>query len=379
MNTSAKRLLTATERAAYLANVLSISKPPGEMSDLESEVLQGVISGLDATWDDVQKAHRMLANGTTSLRRMRSQHVKRDNIQDMIVMALADGDLTDEETKPIEKLTQMIGYSQVDMDMLVKRAETTLVKIKAKGTPPVPVKPRNAAEPHEIAPEPIAVVTPPPEPPPVEPYSDEPVVPTKPPAEPEPTPQPPAPTPPTPQPLNAGVGDCKRCRSKAEHPGEYCFGLGSGRVNVWGCRLMNMDWTPGADWLLDGSFRDDDTFVFDHTATARRIEGAVEKVRACPHLDRSVIDAAFERLPKHASTWGRWNYRRCKATEEGATHVNAVTYLHGQRLSERQAVYGLDPDGIGGALKIIRRTINNTAAKKLDTGLLREEHKTDTH
>lgn len=378
MSKSEKRHLTATERAAYLANVLSISKSQEEMNDTESQVLQGVITGLDATWDDVQKAHRMLANGTTSLRRMRSQHVKRDNIEDMIAMALADGDLTAGETEPIERLTEMLGYSQADMDLLVKRAETTLSKIKAAGVPPVPATPM---KPRELAPEPIAAVAPQPAPAPQPkpappPPAPEPVAPPKPRAQPEPKPQPPAPTPTAPQSptQKATVADCQKCRSQAQHPSEYCFGLGSGRVNVWGCRLMNMDWTPGVDWLLDGSFRDDDTFVFDHKATARRIEGAVERVKACPHLALEVVEGALKRLPKRASTWGRWNYRECKVTEEGAMHVDAVTYMHGQRLSERKTVYGLDPDGIAGALKIIRRTLNNTSAKKIDTDLLREEH-----
>jgi hypothetical protein len=99
----------------------------------------------------------------------------------------------------------------------------------------------------------------------------------------------------------------------------------------------------------------------------------VDKVRACPHLRIGLVELVFERLPKRASIWGRWKYRECRRSEKGATQINAVTYLHGQRMTTAKTVTGLDPEGIDGALKIIRRSLRQTDAAKLDTKLFRED------
>jgi len=166
------------------------------------------------------------------------------------------------------------------------------------------------------------------------------------------------------------VADCMQARAESGHPAEYCMGLGSGCINVWGCRLLGMDWAAGAEWLRIGAFRDDDTFVFDRQTIRRLLHEVLPLVQECPHVRRDYIDLVLQALPGRASVWGHWKYREGTRHDDGAVQVTVRTYLHGLQMTTRKTVLGLDPVGIRDALKVIRRASRNVQELPIDLALL---------
>ena len=150
---------------------------------------------------------------------------------------------------------------------------------------------------------------------------------------------------------------CIRSRSESPDPREYCYGAGSGSVNCWGCRLADMDWKAGSDWLRLGSFRDDETFVFDKQALEDRLNVGLAAVRACPHLDSDCAQAALAVFPERASVWGRWQYRIARASAPGARTVKVREYRHGCAMTITRLTDGVDPTGVRDAIKIVRRAV----------------------
>lgn len=386
-----KTSLTPAQKVSYLANVLSIAKPEEQMGSSELAVLQEIIDRLDVDWNSLQEAKKLVAGGIYSLRLMREAGVRRDNIEDMIAISLADGSLSDDETNPIEKMSETLGFSQADMDMIVRRAELRVQKLKSapvnKHNQPPPEPPKKQKPVQKTPPPPPQTYTSykhrpqessastPPAPPPgyTNPYAASPYasgINTKEAAT-GPVPVPELP-PGVEEPAVDHVEACISQRAASDHPGEYCFGLGSDCLNIWGCRLMNLDWKPGSDWLSLGKFRDDNTFIFDRNAIKGVVEKHVEHVMKCPHLRIDYIEEVFSRLPARASASGRWRYREGHSDDRRAVQISASSYMHGQHIISKKTVVGMDPDGPGEALKIIRRSLRKTHTTDVDASLLQK-------
>ncbi|NQU40133.1 MAG: hypothetical protein HQ523_09285 [Lentisphaerae bacterium] len=368
------KIVAKTNRSAYLANVLSIAKSGGEVAAPESLVLRSIIHNIGGTQDDLVAAGVMLGDGDYRLRVPESFEERRDNLQDMIMVAFADGHLSPEEAAPIEKMAKVMGYGQADMDMVVQRAKSALRRIgkhpvsisTESEPPPVPVQPPD--RPREItrtrvAPLPLPI---PLSPPPVEEAMAE--IDKDPPVTPEAEPPEEAVVAPEPEPvtdsevpgqdtdgLPAAVQACMKCRSESEHPESYCFGSPEGPINPWGCRLSKMPWESGVPWMEHGRYRDDSTFVFDKHAIAEQLSGHLSAVLNCPHLDTEYTEAAFEALPDRALIGARWRYRLAEADDPDSIMVRTTEYIHGCAVSTTLSVNGVDPIGEREAMKVIRK------------------------
>jgi len=105
---------------------------------------------------------------------------------------------------------------------------------------------------------------------------------------------------------------CMGRREAAFKPAEYCFGVDEKRINLWGCKQVRMDWTEWADWFSYGRFRKKDVFVFDKARIRHELENNLHAFRFCPFLRPTLIEAVFQLLPDDVRVSERkgWQYKR---------------------------------------------------------------------
>ena len=352
MNTT----IPKSEHAAYLANVLSIAHADEVFSHHEAVAFQSIAERINANQADIDKAWQLHRKGKHDLRFMHSPRVRMANMQDMITLALSDGGVSTEESAPIEKLAGTLKYSQADMDIMVRRAELAVKKMADQIAATVPQEP-------EPAPPPVAAESPEP--------SELPAPANTMPAQTEPPAQEtdhPAPEPVwNKNPDAASVASCTACRDACNTPKEYCFGLGQPKRNIWGCRLLNMNWEPEEDWLSHGHFREDGIFKWNRPAIIRQVQERLPAVRNCPYVDTAYIACVSDVLPRLSSVLGHWRYRPAQLVTASTHHA----HLNDGTTSKGTPVSGLDPVGTREAVKIIRRALRRANRTDVNVRLLR--------
>ena len=338
--------LCEADKISYLANVFAICGVDSRFAPQEVVVLKEVARRLNVSQEEATAARNLVASGHYELALLSDSRARRDNIEDMVMAALADGDLQPKESAPIEKLAKALRFAQVDMDMIARRAQARLdalfkVSRNANQAPSAPTAAVSASSPRAPLPT-ESSATPAPQP-----VSQE--VPTvdsedaEPPAMPE-TPGPAA--------LPDDITACVRCRAAAQDQAAYCYGEG-GALNVWGCRLLRQPWRSGAVWLKAGTFRPSGCFVFDREKICALLAEAAAQVARCPHFTPEAVVRAIAALPSQAWPGRRWTLRPPEAGEPGTT-LTVRRYRHGCMLHARQAVGGVVPVSERLARRIIR-------------------------
>lgn len=329
--------LCEADKISYLANVFAICGADGRVSPREVAVVKDVASRLKVSQKEITAARNLVASGHYDLALLSDFRVRRDNIEDMVMVALADGNLQPQAAAPIEKFAKTLRFAQADMDMIARRAQSRLNLL---------FKTARTADRTAPASPPVADVAsaPPPMPPTV--ASDEPpesVAAETPPARPAPSP---------PVALPAAVSACLRCRDAAQDRAAYCYGEGE-TLNVWGCRLLCQPWCAGASWLKAGTFRPTGCFVFDREAIRALLAQAALAAVRCPHFDPDAVERALAALPSQAWPGRRWALSLAEVGEPGLP-LTVRHYRHGCLLRTRQRVSGVAPVGEQLARRIIR-------------------------
>lgn len=336
--------LCRADKISYLANVFAICGVDSRFAPQEVMVLKEVARRLNLTQEEATLARNLVASGHYELALLSDSRARRDNLEDMVMAALADGDLQPQESVPIEKLAKALRFVQVDMDMIVRRAQFRLDALlktahAAGKTPPSPPP----------VPQPAAAPVPTPAPPEMAhpAHSDE--------AQDEKM-SPPSAPPSVPE-LPADLVACTRCRASAPDQTAYCYGEGE-TLNVWGCRLLHQPWRVGASWMKAGTFRPSGCFVFDRDAIRALLAEAAAQAAHCPYFDPDAVERALDAMPSQAWPGRRWTLRSPDEGETG-TQVTVRRYLHGCMLHTRQPMVGVAPADDRLAGRIIREACRN--------------------
>lgn len=77
---------------------------------------------------------------------------------------------------------------------------------------------------------------------------------------------------------------CFRQKQSAFNPLSYCFGVGNHAINLWGCKQIQMDWADWAGWLCHGRFIKEDVFLFDKAKIAHELKTNLHRFRFCPSI-----------------------------------------------------------------------------------------------
>jgi uncharacterized tellurite resistance protein B-like protein len=384
--------LTRRDRIGYLANVLRIAHADGELSGTERHVFDEVAARLGANASEIAGARQILFSGEVEVQQAGNPASQLANYDDMLVMAMSDGRLEDAEKLNLEESASVLGLSQADVNMALRRAANRLAAIRerlpvapslpdreeAVHTPPTPPtgtrtergfssakppvrktvaphlsermkgpwEPRHARPPAEpeaqaSAPPPApaeATLPPTPSPPP----APEPMPP------PEPTPVPSAETP---------LARCMLARERATDGPTYCYGIGTTAANPWGCRLACMPLMPGAEWLACGTFRDGHNFVFDRERITQLLEQNLSTASTCPHLCLTQVMRTLAAFPARAMPGPLWTWRDAASDEPGTT-LPQRSYVHGCAVNTMHRVAA--PAPVGDAL--LRRLLRDTHA-----------------
>jgi uncharacterized tellurite resistance protein B-like protein len=361
--------LCSVDKITYLANVFAICGADGRFVPQEVEVLKDITQRLGVTQEEAAAARRLVARGHFEFALLSENRARRDNLEDMVMAALADGVLDEKESKPIEKMAKALRFAQADMDKVSAHAQLRLDLMRKARRPPAgqatqKMPPLSAARPAPLS----SAVRPAPSAPvqkaagpdarygearleqaPAAPSAPEPPVADAPPPPPSP---PPSPPPPPHVVRHQTVEACMCCRAASADPQGYCFGDGE-TSNVWGCRLLCQPWCAGAAWLSAGTFRPSGCFVFDRRAVRALLAEGLALAAGCPHLDPAYVAQALAALPSRAWPGRRWTLRRPADGEQGLV-LTVRRHHHGCVLHTKQAVVGVEPAGGALARRVIR-------------------------
>jgi len=160
-----------------------------------------------------------------------------------------------------------------------------------------------------------------------------------------------------------GFAWCAGERENAYDPVKYCFGVEDERMNIWGCKQLQMDWTSWSDWFTYGKFVKGTVFEFDMKRIVHELEQKLEAVRLCPHLRIQFISEVLKQFPRKVKVGEGtgWSYR-----EAYGPHPNAIKVkINRWGTTEMIDVVGVQPDDINPAKTVLSRAIKTSGQKDI--------------
>ena len=117
---------------------------------------------------------------------------------------------------------------------------------------------------------------------------------------------------------------CYKQRQEAYRPELYCFGMDEKRLNICGCKQANMEWSDWADWFSHGHFRKKDVFVFDKARIWHEIQTSLHKFKFCPCLRPKLVEQVIALLPAEVSVSSRSGWKYKESYEQTPTSIKVV-------------------------------------------------------
>lgn len=161
---------------------------------------------------------------------------------------------------------------------------------------------------------------------------------------------------------------CGDQREAAYKPAEYCFGADEKRPNLWGCKQLGMDWVQWADWFTYGKWINKDTFQFDKNRIAHEVETNSHRLRFCPHLRRDLLQTVFQLFPDCVRVADRegWKYKEnCEPTPNSIKIVRKTTQ-EGFSYTNEFFTDGVVPFGFEVAKAILKRAFAKCGITDVD-------------
>jgi uncharacterized tellurite resistance protein B-like protein len=161
---------------------------------------------------------------------------------------------------------------------------------------------------------------------------------------------------------------CGEQRQAAYKPAEYCFGVDEKRPNLWGCKQLQMDWVQWADWFTYGKWESNDTFQFDKDRIAHEVETNSHRLRFCPHLRRSLLQAVFQLLPDRVRVSNRegWKYKENYEQIPNSIKIVQKTTQDGFSSTNEFFTDGVVPIGFEVAKAILKRAFSQCGITDVD-------------
>lgn len=161
---------------------------------------------------------------------------------------------------------------------------------------------------------------------------------------------------------------CGEQRESAYKPAEYCFGADEKRPNLWGCKQLRMDWVQWADWFTYGKWVSKDTFQFDKDRIAHEVETNSHRLRFCPHLRRDLLQAVFQLLPDRIRVSDRegWKYKESYEQTPNSIKIVQKTTQDGFSYTNDFFTDGVVPVGFEVAKAILKRAFSQCGITDVD-------------
>lgn len=165
---------------------------------------------------------------------------------------------------------------------------------------------------------------------------------------------------------------CSSDRDSAYKPIEYCFGADEKRPNLWGCKKICMDWVPGADWFTYGKWAGKDTFEFDKDRITHEVEANSHQVRYCPHLRHNLIQAVIALLPDRVriSEQEGWKYKENYEQTPNSIKIIQKKPQEGYTFTNEFFTDGVVPVGFDTAKAILEKAFSQCGITDVDMRII---------
>ncbi|MEW6249992.1 MAG: TerB family tellurite resistance protein [Planctomycetota bacterium] len=165
-----------------------------------------------------------------------------------------------------------------------------------------------------------------------------------------------------------GFLSCSEQRGAAYKPAEYCFGADEKRPNLWGCKQLCMDWVQWAEWFTYGKWVGKDTFEFDKDRITHELETNSHRLRFCPHLRRDLLQAVLQLLPGRVRVSDREGWKYKESYEQTPNSINIVQKTTKDGFSYKNEFFtdGVAPLGFDVAKGILKRAFAQCGITDVD-------------
>jgi rRNA maturation endonuclease Nob1 len=161
---------------------------------------------------------------------------------------------------------------------------------------------------------------------------------------------------------------CAEQRNSAYKPIEYCFGLDENRFNIWGCKQSRMDWNEWSNWFTYGNFekvgllKNQIVFKFNKEKIKHELSTNLFKCKYCPHIKFDFIEKVLEKFPNEVviNDKSDWKYKRDYNEMPGSIKVISKTTDNGYTFTDEFYSAGVTPKSISIGMEIIKSVIKES-------------------
>lgn len=147
---------------------------------------------------------------------------------------------------------------------------------------------------------------------------------------------------------------CAERRAAAYRPVEYCFGGDDNRLNPWGCKQANMEWTDWSKWFCYGRFEKAGIFGgkvqwrFDKERIRHDLATNLFRWRFCPHLQTDLSESVLRCIPDTVTPESdhNWGFRKVFNEAPGAIKVTVKEKIGGSSYESEYWSDGVCPKGL---------------------------------
>ncbi len=118
--------LRETEIQPYLANVILLARADGSLSNRENAALEQIRKEIGAKKGDMTKAQRLAESSSYQLAKMGSFSAQVQNLEDMLFVCLTDGELAKPETELISTFCKLIGITEEQQALVLAETQRRL-------------------------------------------------------------------------------------------------------------------------------------------------------------------------------------------------------------------------------------------------------------
>jgi hypothetical protein len=171
---------------------------------------------------------------------------------------------------------------------------------------------------------------------------------------------------------------CATQRTTAYRPVEYCFGKADNRLNPWGCKQAQLDWTDWAQWFSYGRWqktgilRTNYVFVFDKDRIRHELATNLYRYRFCPHMRTQFTEAVLKHLPDQVEvdSNGVWKYSRSYDSLPGSIKVSEREGSGDYVFTSEYYSDGVRPRGLGCLADVLKKALDECKVTDVRVGSL---------
>ena len=110
----------------YLANILLVGSADDKVVPAEGEATELIMNEIGATLDDLEKAAKFINDGSKRITPTGRLSDRVRNLEDMVLVAVADGELPEKEKRALLAFAKEIGLDREQVYLIVAEAKRRL-------------------------------------------------------------------------------------------------------------------------------------------------------------------------------------------------------------------------------------------------------------